>query len=695
MSDIDLLSINTIRTLSIDAVQKANSGHPGTPMGMASVAYTVWQDYLRYDPAQPLWPNRDRFILSPGHASMLIYSILHLAKVQAVDENDEVLNRPAVGMDDLKSFRQLGSVTPGHPEYRHTAGVEATTGPLGQGVSMSVGMAIAEKWLAAHYNQPDHTIVDYNIYTLCSDGDMMEGVASEAASLAAHLKLDNLCWIYDSNRVTLDGPSSWTFSENVGARFLAYGWNVLAVRDGNDIAQTKVALDGFLQERSRPTLIVVDTHIGYGSPNKQDSNASHGEPLGAEEVRLTKKAYGWPEDAQFLVPDGVYENFANRVGKRGAALRAKWIEDFRVYKSAFRWLASQFQAMQRGTVPEAAAAAIPEFPADAKGLASRDSSAKVENALAQHYPWMLGGSADLDTSTRTRQIFDGSAAFSANDRSGRNLRFGVREHAMGAIANGLALSKLRPYAATFLIFSDYLRPTMRLAALMGLPTIFIFTHDSIGVGEDGPTHQPIEQIASLRAIPGFNTIRPGDANEVAEAWRVILSLKREPAALVLSRQPLPTIDRSRYAPAAGVAKGAYVIADPEDGKKPQVILVSTGSELALAVGAYEALSREGIATRVVSMPSWNLFERQSQAYQDSVLPADVPARVAVEQGVVMGWDRYVGRLGAVIGMHSFGASAPRNALATKFGFTLDKIIEIAKQQIASNVHLGAEQDAAR
>ena len=681
MTDIDLLSINTIRTLSIDAVQKANSGHPGAPMGLAPVAYVLWQDYLRYDPGQPLWPNRDRFILSAGHASMLLYSMLHLVKVQAVDHEGIVQNRPAVGMDDIKAFRQAGSACPGHPEYKFTTGVEATTGPLGQGVAMSVGMAMAEKWLGARYNRGDQAIIDYNVYAICSDGEMMEGIASEAASLAGHLKLDNLCWLYDSNAVTLDGPADWTFSEDVATRFLAYGWNVLNVRDANNLKEIRAAIDGFLEEKSRPTLIVVESHIGYGSPNKQDSNKSHGEPLGAEEVKLTKRNYGWPEDAQFLVPDGVYENFAEGVGKRGAELRATWDKAFAAFKSAEADLATQFETMDHRLVPDAAYAAIPSFPADPKGLATRDSAGKVENAIAQAYPWMLGGSADLDGSTKTRQIFEGSKAFTATERSGRNLHFGVREHAMGAICNGLALSNLRPYGSTFLIFSDYMRPAIRLSALMELPAVWIFTHDSIGVGEDGPTHQPVEQVASLRAIPGLNTIRPGDANESAEAWRVILGLKHEPATLILSRQPMPTIDRTKYASAAGVAKGAYVLGDPEGGKAPEVILIGTGSELQLAVEAHETLLQQGIASRVVSMPSWDLFEKQDEAYKDHVFPASVSARVAIEQGSTMGWDRYVGRLGVVIGMHSFGASAPIKVLQQKFGFTLEKVVEAAKQQI--------------
>ncbi len=694
MDDIDLLSINTIRTLSIDAVQKANSGHPGAPMGMAPVAYALWQNYLRYDPSQPLWPNRDRFILSAGHASMLLYSMLHLTKVQGVNEEYEVVNRPAVSMDDIKNFRQPGSACPGHPEYHFTSGVEATTGPLGQGVSMSVGMAIAEKWLGQRYNGAGQTVIDYNIYALCSDGEMMEGVASEAASLAGHLKLDNLCWLYDANEVTLDGPASWTFSEDVAARFLAYGWNVLHVRDVNNLKEVRAAIDAFLTEKSRPTMIMCESHIGYGSPNKQDSNKSHGEPLGAEEVRLTKKNYGWPEDAQFLVPDGVYENFASGIGKRGTELRSAWDQTFAAFKSANAKLGAEFEAMEHRITPEEALAAIPTFPTDAKGLATRDSAGKVENAIAQAYPWMLGGSADLDGSTKTRQVFEGSAAFTPTDRSGRNLHFGVREHAMGAIANGLALSKIRPYASTFLIFSDYLRPTMRLAALMELPTIFIFTHDSISVGEDGPTHQPVEQIASLRCIPGLITLRPGDANETAEAWRVVAALKHQPASLILSRQPLPTLDRMIYASAAGVAKGAYVLADPADDVKPKVILIGTGSELQLAVQGFEALKKEGIPARVVSMPSWDLFEKQDQAYQDEVFPAEIPARVAMEQGSTMGWERYTGRLGAVIGMHSFGASAPMASLMTKFGFTPEKVVELAKQQIENHAHPKAVNDSA-
>ena len=690
----ELLSINTIRTLSIDAVQKANSGHPGAPMGLAPVAYAVWQDFLKFDPKHPIWPNRDRFVLSAGHASMLLYSMLHLTKVQAVGEDYASRNEEAVSMDAIKNFRQAGSATPGHPEYHHTTGVEATTGPLGQGISMSVGMAIAEKWLQTRYNKPDYNVVDYKIYCICSDGEMMEGVASEAASIAGHLKLNNVCWLYDANSITLDGPADWAFSENVATRFLAYGWNVLHVPDANNLHLLRVALEDFKREQTRPTMIIVNSHIGYGSPNKQDSNKSHGSPLGEEEVKLAKKAYGWPEDAHFLVPDGVYEDFEKGVGARGAEAYRAWEQLFTKYKSAHPELAAEFDAMERRELPANYQDAIPTFPADAKGMATREGSGKVENAIAPHYPWLLGGSADLDSSTLTKLTGKEETSFSAVNRAGRNIHYGVREHAMGAISNGLALSKVRPFCSTFLIFSDYLRPTMRLAALMELPTIFIFTHDSIGVGEDGPTHQPVEQIASIRAIPGVITIRPGDANECGEAWRVVMGLKHEPSTLILSRQPMPTIDREKFAPASGLAKGAYVLADPEGGKKPEVILIGTGSELQMCVSAYETLTQEGIAARVVSMPSWDLFEKQDQAYQDSVFPPDLAARVSVEQGSVIGWDRYVGRMGAIIGMHTFGASAPLKALQTKFGFSPEKIVEAAKQQIQRNGKAGATRDAA-
>ena len=691
---LELLSINTIRTLSIDAVQKANSGHPGAPMGLAPVAYTLWQDFLTFDPQHPVWPNRDRFILSAGHASMLLYSVLHLSKVQAFSDDYQPLNREAVSMEDIKNFRQPDSACPGHPEYHYTTGVEATTGPLGQGIAMSVGMAIAEKWLQTRYNRPDFNVVDYKIYAICSDGEMMEGVASEAASLAGHLELNNLCWIYDANNVTLDGPASWSFSESVATRFLAYNWNVLHVPDANNLKELRAALTQFQRETARPTMIIVNSHIGYGSPNKVDSNKAHGSPLGEDEVKLAKKSYGWPEDAHFLVPDGVYDDFQGGVGERGSKAFRAWTELFANYKKSNPELAGEFEAMERRELPPTYKDLIPEFPPDQKGMATREGSSKVENALAPSYPWLLGGSADLDSSTLTKQTAKEAGSFSAVDRSGRNLHFGVREHAMGAIANGMALSKIRPYCSTFLIFSDYLRPTLRLAALMEIPTIFIFTHDSIGVGEDGPTHQPVEQIASMRAIPGLITIRPGDANECGEAWRVILGLKHEPSTLILSRQPMATIDRTRFAPASGLAKGAYILADPEGGETPEVILIGTGSELGMCVTAWETLKEEGIAARVVSMPSWDLFEKQDEAYQDEVFPQAIAARVSVEQGSVLGWDRYVGRMGAIIGMHTFGASAPLKALQTKFGFSPEKIVEAAKQQIKRNGKPAAVRDAA-
>lgn len=679
---IDELSINTIRTLAMDAVQQANSGHPGTPMSMAPVAYGLWQRHLRYDPADPLWPNRDRFVLSMGHASMLLYSMLHLAGVRAVDSHHQLLNQPALTLDDLKNFRQLGSKTPGHPEYGLTAGVETTTGPLGQGVANSVGMAIASKWLASYFNRPGFEIFDFNVYALCGDGDMMEGVSGEAASLAAHLKLANLCWIYDSNRISIEGATSLAFSEDVGKRLAAYGWNVAHVADANDQAALDSALKQFQQHNDAPTFIVIDSHIAWGAPNKQDTAAAHGEPLGDAEIKLTKKNYGWPEDAKFLVPEGVQENFERVMGARSRALREGWTAKFAEYKAKHPDLASQFEAMQRRELPAGWDKELTPFPADPKGVATRDSSGKVLNAIAKNVPWLLGGSADLAPSTKTRLTFDGSGDFEAGQYGGRNFHFGVREHAMAAIVNGMTLCGVRAYGSGFLIFSDYARPSIRLGALMEIPALHIFTHDSIGVGEDGPTHQPVEQLASLRAIPGLINIRPGDANEVAEAWRVVMQLKHEPVTLALTRQPLPTLDRNKYGAAAGLAKGAYVLADA-DGGKPQVILIGTGSEVYLCIEAYEQLKKDGIAARVVSMPSWELFERQDPAYRDQVLPPAVAARVAVEQGSTMGWAKYVGSRGVVIGMTSFGASAPFGQLQKKFGFTVENIVAAAKAQLVN------------
>jgi len=679
--NIDQLCINTIRTLSMDAVQQANSGHPGTPMSMAPVMYGLWQRHLRYDPADPLWPNRDRFVLSIGHASMLLYATLHLAGVRAVDKNLRPLNEPALTLDDIKKFRQLGSKTPGHPEYGLTAGVETTTGPLGQGVAGSVGMAIASKWLAAYFNRPGFELFDFDVYALCGDGDMMEGVSGEAASLAGHLKLGNLCWIYDSNRISIEGSTNLALSEDVGRRFAAYGWNVARVADANDQAALDQAIQNFRRCNDRPTFVVVDSHIAWGAPHKQDTAAAHGEPLGEEEIKLTKKNYGWPEDAKFLVPEGVREHFARGLGQRGRAAREAWAGKFADYRAQHPEPADQLEKILRRELPAGWDRDIPSFPADPKGVATRDSSGKVLNAIAQRVPWLMGGSADLAPSTKTRLTFDGTGDFAAGSYGARNFHFGVREHAMAAIVNGMVLCGLRAYGSGFLIFSDYARPAIRLAALMEIPAIHVFTHDSIGVGEDGPTHQPVEQVASLRAIPGLITLRPADANEVAEAWRVVMQLKHEPAALALTRQPLPTLDRTRYAPAAGLARGAYVLADADDGK-PRVILIGTGSEISLCVEAGEQLKREGIQARVVSMPSWELFERQTAEYREQVLPPSVTARVAVEQGSTLGWAQYVGSGGAVIGMKSFGASAPFQQLQEKFGFTAARIVDAAKEQLA-------------
>ncbi|KQP41030.1 transketolase [Methylobacterium sp. Leaf104] len=676
LSEIDKLSIDTLRTLAIDAVQKANSGHAGAPMALAPVAYTLWNRYLRYDPAHPHWPNRDRFVLSAGHASMLLYGLIHLAGVTEKDGG----NAPALTIDDLKNFRQLDSRTPGHPEYHFTTGVETTTGPLGQGVANSVGMAMGGRFLGERLNRPDLPLFDYNVYAICSDGDLMEGVASEAASIAGHLRLSNLCWIYDNNTITIEGHTELAFSEEVAARFLAYGWQVLRVADANDVHAVSSALETFLQSSDRPTLIVVNSIIGYGAPKKQNTAKAHSDALGEDEVKGAKRAYGWPEDAQFLVPDGVHDNFRNGIGKRGAELYATWEGFFHEAKAADPTHAEELDAYLEGRLPDGWDRDIPVFAADAKGLATRESSGKVLNAIAQHVPFMLGGSADLAPSNKTNLTFEGAGSLTPFEPGGRNIHFGVREHAMGSIVNGLGLVGLRAYGATFLVFADYMRPPIRLAALMEVPVFHVFTHDSIGVGEDGPTHQPVEQLLTLRAIPGLVTLRPADANEVAESYRVIMGLKDQPAVLALSRQPLPTLDRTKYAPASGTARGAYVLADCEG--TPEVILIGTGSEVQLCVGAYEALKAEGVRARVVSMPSWDLFERQDEAYRNSVLIPDVLARVAVEQGSVIGWDRYAGSAGTIIGMHTFGSSAPIKDLQTKFGFTPEKVLQAARDQIA-------------
>jgi transketolase len=676
-SDVAQLCINTIRTLSIDAVQRAKSGHPGTPMALAPLVYTLWNRVMRFDPADPIWPNRDRFILSNGHASMLLWSMLHLTRTCAVNAEYEKLGRSSVSLDDIRNFRQLDSHAPGHPEYHWVSGVEATTGPLGQGVATSVGMAIARKWLAGRFNRPGFEMFDYNIYAICGDGCLMEGVASEAASLAGHLGLDNLCWIFDNNHITIEGSTSIAFTEDVAGRFLSYGWNVLRVGDANDIERIEQALRVFQKTTGRPTFIVLDSHIGYGSPNKEGKAEAHGEPLGDEECRLTKRAYGWPEDAQFLVPDGVYDHFAAGVGARGAARRAEWEARFAAYRQQFPDLATEIALMQRRELPAGWDDNLPVFPTDAKGLAGRDASGTVLNVLAQNIPWLVGGSADLGPSNKTTLKFAGAGDFQADNPTGKNLHFGIREHAMAAVVNGLALSKMRAFGATFFIFSDYARPAIRLSALMELPAIYVFTHDAIGDGEDGPTHQPVEHLASLRAIPGLITLRPGDANEVVEAYRYIMHLRHEPAVLVLTRQPLPTLDRTKYTPASGVARGAYVLGDAPGGD-PEVILIATGSEVSLAVEAHEQLLAEGIRSRVVSMPSWEIFDRQTKEYRDNVLPPNVAARVAVEQGSTFGWERYVGSAGRIIGMKTFGASAPLKELQRKFGFEPGRVAADAR-----------------
>jgi transketolase len=676
--NLDELCINTIRTLSIDAVQQANSGHPGAPMGLAPVVYSLWQSFLRYDPADPLWPNRDRFVLSAGHASMLLYSTLHLAGVRMVNAKGEVQKDLSVSMEEIKRFRQLGSRTPGHPESHLTTGVETTTGPLGQGVANSVGMAIAGKWLAANFNQPGFDIFNFRVYSICGDGDLMEGVAGEAASLAGHLALGNLCWIYDNNRVTLDGPASWSFSEDMMTRFVGYGWNVTRVADANDLLQLSRGYKTFQSTTDKPTLIVVDSHIGYGSPHKQDSYEAHGEPLGEAEVKLAKANYEWPVDAKFLVPDGVYQHFQDGVGARGSNDSKAWNTLFAEYSKKYPELAARIVKMQKRELPDGWDKNLPVFPADPKGMATRESSGKVLNALAQNIPWMVGGSADLAKSNKTNLLFEGAGDFFTHDYKGRNVHFGVREHGMGAAVNGMTLTGLRGYSATFFNFSDYMRGSMRLAALMEIPVLFIFTHDSIGVGEDGPTHQPVEQLAAFRAMPNMLVFRPGDANEVTECYKAAVQRTHGPSTLVFSRQAMPTLDRTKFAAASGVAKGAYVVADAEGGK-PEVILLATGTELQHCMVAWEKLKAEGIKPRVVSMPCWQIFEEQDAAYKESVLPAAVTARVSIEMGATLGWDRYVGTKGTMIGMHSFGASAPLKDLLKKFGFEPENVIAAAKK----------------
>jgi len=678
---IDQLCINTLRTLSIDAVQKANSGHPGTPMGAAPIAYCLWQRFLRYDPDDPDWLDRDRFVLSAGHASALLYSLLYLCGVKdKVAPGDGSAGQAAVTLEDLKTFRQAGSRCTGHPEHGFTPGVETTTGPLGQGVATSVGMAIAQAWLAATYNRPGHALFDHNVFALCSDGDLMEGLSAEAASLAGHLKLARLCWIYDSNHISIEGSTAITFTEDVGARFIACGWQVLHVADANDLEALTRSLRTFVGTQDRPTLVIVQSHIGYGAPHKQDTKEAHGEPLGADEARQAKQVYGFDPDVQFAVPDGVQAYISAQFGQRGARAREAWNARLASYRLQFPELAAQLDRMQRRELPQGWDLALPVFPADAKGLATREASGKVLAAMAEQVPWLLGGAADLAPSTKTALgqagEFESPAGY-----GGRNLHFGIREHAMCAIASGLALAGLRPFAASFFIFTDYCRGAIRLSAMMGLPVIYIWTHDSISMGEDGPTHQPVEQLASFRAMPNMVLLRPADANEVVEAWRVVMQLTDRPASLVLSRQALPTLDRSKYASASGVARGAYVLADAAGGR-PDVLLLATGSEVALCIGAYEQLAREGVRARVVSMPSWDLFESQSADYRDSVLPPDITARVSVEAASPLGWERHVGQRGTIIGMRSFGISAPGKVAEAHFGFDVAHIVAAAKEQLA-------------
>jgi transketolase len=678
-TDIDQLCIDTIRTLSIDAIQKANSGHPGTPMALAPVAYVLWQRFLRFDPQDPIWPNRDRFVLSNGHASMLLYSLLHLTGVKAVDPDYEVVGEPSVSLEDIKRFRQLDSKCPGHPEYRWTSGVETTTGPLGQGIATSVGMAVASKWLAGRYNRDGFPLFDFDVYVFCGDGDFEEGVSNEAASLAGHQRLDNLCWVYDNNHISIDGRTEITYEDDVAARFAGYGWNVTRVGDANDLELLSRALQAFKNETGRPTLIIVDSHIGWGSPHKVDTAEVHGEPLGEDEVRETKRAYGWPEDAEFLVPDGVREHFDEGIGRRGREEREEWEQLFESYRREKGTLAEEIEQMQRRELPEGWDNDIPSFEADEKGMATRKASNQVENAVARRIPWLIAGSADLTGSTSVGlKGVEGAEAFEPDNRSGRQLHLGIREHESAALSNGLSLAKLRPLWSTYLTFSDYAKPAIRLSALMELPVIHLFTHDSIGLGEDGPTHQPVEHLAGLRAIPGLDVIRPADANEVAEAWRAALDRHHQPVALVLTRQDVPIIDRSRYASAEGLRRGAYVLADPDDGG-PEVILIATGSEVSLAVAAHEKLIADGVRSRVVSMPSWELFERQQQSYRDEVLPPGITARVSIEEASTLGWDQFVGPEGATIGMHTFGSSAPLKDVQSKFGFTPDKVAETAKE----------------
>ena len=677
---IDQLAINTMRTLSMDAVQQAKSGHPGTPMALAPVAYVLWNEFLRYDPRQPGWPARDRFVLSCGHASMLLYSVLHLAGVQAIDDTGRTLDVPSLTLDDLRRFRQLHSPCAGHPELGDAAGIETTTGPLGQGLGNSVGLAVAARWLSARYARRDFELFGFDVYAMCSDGDVMEGIGCEAASLAGHWKLSNLCWIYDDNRITIEGKTDLTFSEDVATRFEGLGWNAIRVEDANDLTAIRAALSQFQRTDDRPTIIIVRSVIAYGAPNKADTHGAHGAPLGEEEVQLTKEAYGWPEQEHFLVPEEVRTHFSENIGRRGGQLHSEWQQRFADYQSNYPDLAQQIGDMLSGRLPDKWDVHIPDFDSDPKGMATRVSSGKVLNAIARGLPWLIGGSADLAPATMTIIDDEQAGHFGAANYGGRNFHFGVREHAMAAICNGLSLAGIRPYAATFFVFSDYLRPAMRLSGIMRQGVIYVYTHDSIGLGEDGTTHQPVEHLAACRSIPRLIVARPADANEVAQIYRAVLPMRDRPTALVLTRQGVPTIDRNRFSSATGAARGAYVLADPPSGD-PQVILIGTGSEVSLCIDAYEQLTEEGIGVRLVSMPSWELFDEQDAGYQESVLPGSITARVAVEAGIKQGWERYLGVRGRFLGLCGFGASAPYSDLYEHFGLTVDNVVVEAKAAI--------------
>ena len=678
VQSIEQTTINTIRTLAMDAVQAANSGHPGTPMALAPVAYELWTKHLCYDPANPIWPNRDRFILSCGHASMLLYSLIHLAGIKDMSaDGHKVLEKPSLPLKELENFRQWGSKTPGHPEIKHTSGVETTTGPLGQGCGNSVGMAIASRWLAARYNKPGFELFNFNVWTLCSDGDLMEGVANEAASIAGHLKLPNLCWIYDNNHITIEGKTDLAFDEDVATRFRGLGWHVVAVQDANDLAALEKAYKGFLSHEGSPTLIIVKSVIGYGAPTKAGTAKAHGEPLGDEEIKKTKEGYGWP-DKKFYVPPEVPQHFQETLGKRGAKLHSDWVTLFNDYEKKYPELAAELWMIQKNELPKGWDKDLPKFPADAKGMASRVSGGKAENGLAKNVPWMLGGSADLAPSTKT--LIDGATDLEANNPGGRNMHFGIREHGMVAAVNGMVLCGLRAFGATFFVFSDYCRPSIRLAAIMKIPTIIVFTHDSIGVGEDGPTHEPVEHLSACRAIPRLLVLRPGDANETSEVWRIALGQTERPSILCLTRQDLPTLDRTKYAPASGVARGGYVLADAAGkGARPDVILMATGSEVQFVVAAHEQLVAAGIKSRVVSLPSFELFDEQPAAYRNEVLPPEVTARVACEAGIRQCWDKYLGLSGAFVGLDTYGASAPFQEIYKHRGITPEAIVAAARK----------------